>query len=65
MDKTQLKAITAQAKWIMSLAERIEYAAQHMDESETRPSGTINNLCPELSKAASKLRAMMRYNYFY
>ena len=54
------KEIIEQAKYISLLAKKIEAAAieaQNHDWSN-RASGTITNLAPELSKAASKIKQM-------
>lgn len=57
--KTQIKE---QAAYILTLAKRINKAAQEF-ESNTRQSGTIHNLTAELSKESAELRRMARWCY--
>ena len=71
MSTPELVALKAQAKWLLELAERINCAAQALDKpddqynSHVNASGTITNLCPEVCKAASKLRSMPRTHSSY
>lgn len=56
------KEIIEQAEYILTLARRIRLAAES-HEVNTRRGGTIYNLSPELSKAASQLRKMIRWGW--
>jgi hypothetical protein len=64
------KEIQEQAEWVLSLATQIYQAAMNFKGKpeediygEGRHSGTIKNLCPELSKSSSKLNQMNQYNF--
>lgn len=54
--------ILEQADYLVLLAQKIRKAAEDF-EPNTHKSGTISNLAPELSKAASKIRRMTRCDY--
>lgn len=64
--KATKQEILIQAAYIKTLATMIEKAAHNLPdviEYPSRASGTINNLAPELSKEASRLRKMLRYDW--
>lgn len=58
--------ILIQVAYVKTLATMIEKAAMALPDPNDYPnmaSGTINNLAPELSKEASQLRKMLRYDW--
>jgi len=58
-DRATQKQIQKQAEYIVILAEKILEASKGIkDGGSTRASGTLMNLAPELSKAASKIKQM-------
>jgi len=67
--KAKKKDIIAQAEYILVLATKIKEAANNVENdsyernSGGKSSGTINNLSPELSKAASKIAQMNKYGW--
>lgn len=65
--KASYQEIKEQAEWALKLALRIHSSVismKHADlDGPSRDSGTIHNLCPELSKAASKLKQMNELGY--
>ncbi len=65
--KAPYQVIKEQAEWMLRLALRIHGSVISMKGDDTngpsRESGTIKNLCPELSKAASKLKQMNEGDY--
>lgn len=64
MDKKKINEIIEQAKFVNLLSEKMLQAAINLKTAEDWTdkkghgyhSGTINNLAPEVSKAASKLK---------
>ena len=65
--KAYYQELKEQAEWTLKLALRIHSTVIGMKNddpnSPSRHSGTIHNLCPELSKAASKLKQMNEGGY--
>ena len=60
------KKMVEQAKYITLLAKKIEDAVGRLPDNVIQPSrasGTINNLAPELSKAASQIKQMNAYGW--
>lgn len=63
MTQASKKEVVVHIKFMKCLMDKIEESITLYDEniSPSHHSGTIKNLSPELSKAASKLNIMMRY----
>jgi hypothetical protein len=67
--RASVKEIKEQAAWILQLANKLNSAAENLSEGydkyhfPCRDNGTITNLSPELSKAASKLKKMAKFGY--
>lgn len=65
--KARYQEIKEQAEWTLKLALRVHSTVIAMkddhDKLSSRDAGTIKNLCPELSKAASKLKQMHEWGY--
>lgn len=62
MDDRQIKAIQSQVAWLESLIAQVKIASKNPSENKNN-SGTIYNLCPEISKGASKLRKLVRWDW--
>lgn len=63
------KEIVDHVKYMATLMRKIEQSSKKLDSQHEvicggcRHSGTIKNLSPELSKAASQLKQMLCYGY--
>jgi hypothetical protein len=61
--ETKAQLIEKQIVWIEQLCSKIREAHEETDHADfcgQQSRGAINNLCPELSKAASKLRKLIK-----
>ncbi len=65
MSAANKKQIQAHVAYMKALMLKIEDSANKYNEAEyqSRQSGTIKNLAPELAKASSQLKQMMCYGY--